>query len=49
VRGLVTNTREKPNQPYKLVFEFVDLKGQLVATDTVNVATTPPGKASSSR
>jgi len=45
VRGLVTNTREKPNQPYKLVFEFVDLKGEVVASDTVNVAATPPGQS----
>ena len=45
VRGLVTNTREKPNEPYKLVFEFVDLKGTVVATDTVNVAATPPGQS----
>jgi len=40
----VTNTREKPNAPYKLVFEFVDLQGQVVATDTVTVAATPPGQ-----
>ncbi len=44
-RGLVTNTREKPNAPYKLVFEFVDLQGQVVATDTVQVATSPPGQS----
>jgi tetratricopeptide (TPR) repeat protein len=44
VKGIVTNTREKPNQPYKLVFEFVDLKGGVVATDTVTVATTAPGQ-----
>jgi len=42
VRGIVTNTRDKPNAPYKLVFEFVDLKGQVIATDTVDVAATPP-------
>ena len=45
VRGVVTNTREKPNAPYKLVFEFVDLKGEVVATDTVGVAATPPGQS----
>ncbi|HEY3219406.1 MAG TPA: tetratricopeptide repeat protein [Gemmatimonadales bacterium] len=45
VKGLVTNTREAPNAPYKLIFEFVDLKGQVVATDTVQVAATPPGQA----
>ena len=44
VKGVVTNTRETPNAPYKLVFEFVDLQGQVVATDTVAVAATPPGQ-----
>ncbi len=44
VRGIVTNPRERPNAPYKLVFEFVDLKGQVVATDTVAVAATPAGQ-----
>jgi tetratricopeptide (TPR) repeat protein len=44
VKGVVTNTREKPNAPYKLVFEFVDLKGEVVATDTVGVAAAPPGQ-----
>jgi tetratricopeptide (TPR) repeat protein len=43
VKGLVTNTREAPNAPYKLVFEFVDLQGQIVASDTVHVAAIPPG------
>jgi tetratricopeptide (TPR) repeat protein len=45
VKGLVTNTREAPNAPYKLVFEFVDLQGQLVATDTVAVPATAPGQS----
>jgi tetratricopeptide (TPR) repeat protein len=45
VRGVVTNTREAPNPPYKLIFEFVDLKGAVVATDTVVVAATPPGQS----
>jgi len=44
VRGVVTNPRATPNAPYKLVFEFVDLKGEVVATDTVNVTATPPGQ-----
>jgi tetratricopeptide (TPR) repeat protein len=44
LKGLVTNPRDKPNAPYKLIFEFVDLKGQLVATDTVDVGATPPGQ-----
>ena len=44
VKGVVTNTRERPNAPYKLVFEFVDLQGQVVATDSVDVAAAPPGQ-----
>ena len=44
VKGSVTNVREKPNAPYKLVFEFVDLQGQVVTTDTVQVAATQPGQ-----
>ena len=44
VKGIVTNTREKPNQPYNIVFDFVNLQGQVVATDTVKVPTTPPGQ-----
>ena len=43
VKGVVTNTREGPNAPYKLVFEFVDLKGEVVARDSVQIATTPSG------
>jgi len=45
VKGMVTNTRERPNQPYNIVFEFVNLQGQVVATDTVKVVPTPPGQA----
>jgi len=41
---MVTNTRERPNQPYNIVFEFLNLQGQVVATDTVKVAPTPPGQ-----
>jgi tetratricopeptide (TPR) repeat protein len=44
VKGVVTNPRERPNAPYKLVFEFVNVQGQVVATDTVNVAATTPGQ-----
>ena len=42
---MVTNTRERPNQPYNIVFEFLNLQGQVVATDTVKVAQAPPGQA----
>ena len=45
VKGMVTNTRERPNQPYNIVFEFVNLQGQVVVTDTVKVAATAPGQA----
>ena len=44
VKVLVTNTREAPNKPYNLVFEFVNLQGQLVATDTVKVASVAAGQ-----
>ncbi|HEV8381173.1 MAG TPA: hypothetical protein VGQ29_06295 [Gemmatimonadales bacterium] len=45
VRVIVTNPREKPNAPYKLIFEFVDLQGQVVATDTVAVPPIQPGQS----
>jgi len=38
VAGHRHESARAPNAPYKLVFEFVDLKGQVVATDTVDVA-----------
>jgi tetratricopeptide (TPR) repeat protein len=44
LKGSVTNVREKPNAPYKLIFEFLDLQGQVVATDTVQVAAIQPGQ-----
>lgn len=44
VKGIVTNPRETANPPYKLIFEFVDLQGNVVATDTVQVKATPPGQ-----
>jgi tetratricopeptide (TPR) repeat protein len=42
---LVTNPREKPNAPYKLVFEFVDLQGKVVETDTLQVNAIQPGQS----
>jgi len=45
VKGLVTNVRDKPNAPFKLVFEFVDVQGQVVATDSVQVAAIQPGQS----
>jgi len=45
VKGLVTNPRETANAPYKLIFEFVNLQGAVVATDTVQVAAIQPGQS----
>ena len=45
VKGLVTNVRDKPNAPFTLVFEFVDMQGQVVATDSVQVAAIQPGQS----
>ena len=45
VRGLVTNPRATANAPYKLIFEFVNLQGAVVATDTVQVAAIQPGQS----
>jgi len=42
VKGTVTNTRTTPSPPLKLIFEFVNLAGQVVATDTVQVAALQP-------
>jgi tetratricopeptide (TPR) repeat protein len=45
VKGLVTNARQTANAPFKLVFEFVDLQGSVVATDTVQVNAIQPGQS----
>ncbi len=47
VKGLITNGRSKPNTLFKLVFEFVNLKNEVVATDTVQVAPIKPGESQS--
>ena len=47
VKGLITNGRSKPNALFKLVFEFVNLKNEVVATDTVQVAPIKPGESQS--
>jgi tetratricopeptide (TPR) repeat protein len=41
--GLVTNFHEKPSAPLSLVFEFLDAKGEAVATQTVEVPAIPAG------
>ncbi|HWC74085.1 MAG TPA: tetratricopeptide repeat protein [Gemmatimonadales bacterium] len=45
VKGLITNGRSTPNAPFKLIFEFVNLKNDVVATDTVQVAAIKPGES----
>ena len=45
VKGIVTNPREAANAPFKLVFQFVDLQGNVVATDTVAINAIQPGQS----
>lgn len=45
VKGIITNPRETANRPYTLVFQFVDLQGNVVATDTVQVNAIQPGQS----
>ena len=45
VKGTVTNTRTAASPPFKLIFEFVNLAGQVVASDTVQVAALPPAQS----
>jgi len=45
VKGLITNTREKPNAPFKLVFDFVNAKGEALTSDTVQVTAIQPGQS----
>jgi tetratricopeptide (TPR) repeat protein len=42
VKGLVTNTRKTPTLPFALVFEFVNLQGAVVATETAQIPAVPP-------
>jgi len=46
LRGLVTNPRSAPSQPATLVFEFLDNKGTVVATETVQVPAIQPQQSS---
>jgi tetratricopeptide (TPR) repeat protein len=43
VSGLFTNLRAKPNAPFKVTFEFLDAKGAVVATQSVDVPAIEPG------
>ena len=45
LKGNVKNPRSTANTPFKLVFEFVNLKGEVVATDTVNVPAIQPNQS----
>ena len=42
VKGIVTNLRTRPSQPFKLVFEFLNAKGEVVATQSTDVPSLPP-------
>ena len=42
VKGLVTNLRSATGQPFKLVFDFLNAKGEVVATQSTDVAALPP-------
>lgn len=41
VKGLVTNLRSTTGQPFKLVFDFLNAKGEVVATQSTDVAALP--------
>jgi tetratricopeptide (TPR) repeat protein len=45
LKGNVKNPRTSANAPFKLIFEFVNLKGNVVATETVNVPAIQPGQS----
>jgi hypothetical protein len=42
--GLLTNVRRKPNPTLHLTFEFLNGKGDVVATEPVDVAAIAPGE-----
>ena len=42
VKGLVTNVRTAPAQPFKLVFEFLNTKGEVVGTQSADVPAIAP-------
>lgn len=45
MKGIITNVRPTPNQPFKLVFDFLSAKGEVVETDTVPVAAIQAGQS----
>ncbi|MFN2571916.1 MAG: tetratricopeptide repeat protein [Gemmatimonadales bacterium] len=42
LKGLVTNLRSSPTPPLKLMFEFLNAKGEVVASQTAEVPTVAP-------
>jgi tetratricopeptide (TPR) repeat protein len=42
LKGLVTNMRSTANAPFKLIFEFLDARGQVVATQSVDIPAIQP-------
>ena len=45
VKGLVTNPRPTASAPLTLMFEFVNVKGEVVATETAQIPAVPPGQS----
>jgi tetratricopeptide (TPR) repeat protein len=45
LKGIITNVRPTPNQPFKLVFDFQNAKGEVLETDTVQVAAIQAGQS----
>jgi tetratricopeptide (TPR) repeat protein len=41
VKGIVTNLRATPSKPFKLVFEFLNTKGDVVATQSTDIPAIP--------
>jgi len=37
IKGLVTNLRSTPSKPFKLVFEFLNAKGEVLATQSTDI------------
>jgi len=42
VKGLVTNVRSTTGRPFKLAFEFLNAKGEVVATRSTDIPALPP-------
>lgn len=45
IKGIITNVRPKPNAPFKLLFDFVNAKNEVLETDTVQVAEIAAGQS----